>query len=99
MKYQELSNVSGSQNKSNEAEELRTLKEAYEKMMHVKDQEIKEAEERLEEMMATQITTTQLRQEVWSLSLFSDMALIIFNGFYRLKNSVYSPLSYSTRKK
>lgn len=41
-------------NKSSEAEEeLRTLKIAYEKMISVKDKEIKEVEERLEEMIGS----------------------------------------------
>jgi uncharacterized protein YdcH (DUF465 family) len=38
---------------SAEAEELRTLKIAYEKMVAVKDKEIKEVEERLQEMIGS----------------------------------------------
>lgn len=38
------------------AEELRTLKIAYEKMITAKDKEIKEVEERLEETMGSDMT-------------------------------------------
>lgn len=45
-----------------DAEELRTLKIAYEKMITAKDKEIKEVEERLEEMIGSDMN--RVRNEV-----------------------------------
>ncbi|KAI7906879.1 uncharacterized protein BX663DRAFT_572798 [Cokeromyces recurvatus] len=47
------------QNSDKTAEELRTLKIAYENMLNVKDKEIKEAEERLEEV----VSASQLKND------------------------------------
>ncbi|KAI8978500.1 hypothetical protein BDB01DRAFT_726458 [Pilobolus umbonatus] len=61
-KKAEMSHLAGSlndaerrlHNADNVTEELRTLKIAYEKMVSAKDKEIKEVEERLDEMMKSQ---------------------------------------------
>ncbi|KAI8378564.1 hypothetical protein BD560DRAFT_325027 [Blakeslea trispora] len=84
-----------------DAEELRTLKIAYEKMMQVKDKEIKEAEERVDELMASasrqkndedrvRSIVTQHQKEIKVLQTQSQQMLDLkdkeLEGFsYRLK--------------
>lgn len=55
------------------AEELRTLQIAYEKMITAKDKEIKEVEERLEEMVGSD--NSRIKNEVRYISNFFDFLL------------------------
>lgn len=83
-------------NKSSEAEEeLRTLKIAYEKMISVKDKEIKEVEERLEEMIGSDKSRSKNEVKKKCQTLCVRISLILIMTYVQIEeeNRVQSIVS------